>query len=233
MAINLEKTAPAQVSPLAVFMNGVYSWMFGGLLLTAVIAWLMAGSQEIVAYMTEHVWILFAAAILEVGIVIWLTGRIDRMSASAASMWFIFYAALNGVFFSTVFLSYDMKSIAGAFFTSAGMFGAMSAYGFMTKRSLVGVGAFMFAGLVGILIAMIVNMFLNSSTLGYVISVIGVVVFLGLTAADTQKLRMLGSDAPLDDPAAVRKGVILGALTLYLDFINLFLMLLRLFGDRR
>ena len=143
---------------------------------------------------------------------------------------FLLYSVLTGLTLSSIFIVYPIGSIANAFFSTAGMFLAMSIYGTVTKRDLTGMGNFLFMGLIGIIIASIVNIFLASSAMDFVISVCGVIIFTGLTAYDTNKLRQFGASAPLDDAVAIRRGAILGALTLYLDFINLFLMMLRLFG---
>ena len=143
------------------------------------------------------------------------------------------YAALMGIFLGPVLLVYTHSSVTQAFVVTAGMFGGMSLYGTVTKRDLTGMGNFLMMGLFGIIIASIVNIFLASSMMDFVISCIGVLIFTGLTAYDTQKLRAFGMNAPVDDATAMRRGALLGALELYLDFINLFLMLLRLFGGNR
>jgi FtsH-binding integral membrane protein len=155
------------------------------------------------------------------------------MSAGTATTLFMVYSALNGVVLSSVLIVYATASVFQAFVTAAAMFGAMTVYGMTTKRDLTSMGSFMFMGLIGILIASVVNIFLGSSMMELVISAIGVIVFTGLTAYDSQQLRQMGETAPMDDPVAIRRGTILGALRLYLDFINLFLMLLRLFGGAR
>ena len=167
-------------------------------------------------------------------IVFVLASRIDKMQATTATGLFVGYAVLNGVTLSTLFLAYSGASLASTFFITAGMFGAMALYGLVTKRDLTGLGSFLFMGLIGLLLAMVVNFFLHSSTLDLAISVIGVFIFVGLTAYDTQKIKTMGEQGIMEQgAAAVRKGAIIGALTLYLDFINLFIMLLRLFGGGR
>jgi hypothetical protein len=143
------------------------------------------------------------------------------------------YSGLNGVTLSAILLAYTGSSVVGTFVICAGMFGAMSIYGMVTKKDLTSLGSFMFMGLIGIILASVVNIFLRSPGLEFAISGIGVLVFVGLTAYDTQKLKEMGQTAPMEDGTAVRRGTILGALTLYLDFINLFLMLLRFFGQGR
>ena len=163
----------------------------------------------------------------------WLVVRIRHMSGSQATAMFMAYSALTGVTFSILPIIYPAVAIAKAFVTTAGMFGAMSIYGMTTKRDLTGVGSFAIMGLFGLIIAMLVNIFLQSAAMDFVISGLGVVIFTLLTAYDTQKLKVMGESAPANDGTAVRRGVILGALTLYLDFINLFLFLLRFFGGGR
>lgn len=206
------------------FIRSVYAWMFGGLLITAAAALWVASSvsmQQLI-FGTPLRWVLLFA---ELGLVFWLSLRITRMSAaSAASMFFVF-ALLNGLTLSAILLVYSTTAVVQAFVSAAGMFGAMSVYGMVTKRDLTSWGSFFFMGLIGILICSLVNIFLKSSALGFGISVIGVFVFLGLTAYDTQKLKAYATAPQLRENLAVY-----GALALYLDFINLFLMLLRLFG---
>jgi hypothetical protein len=170
----------------------------------------------------------------ELGLVWYLSARIEKMQASTATGLFFLYAFLNGLTLSVIFLVYSGSSIAATFFITAGMFLSMSVYGMVTKRNLDGLGSFMFMGLIGIIIASIVNLFIGSTVLESAISLIGVIVFVGLTAYDVQKIKMMGEEGIMSQgEATVRKGTIIGALALYLDFINLFLMLLRLFGGAR
>ncbi|WP_297227207.1 Bax inhibitor-1/YccA family protein [uncultured Desulfovibrio sp.] len=219
-------------------MSHVYRWMTIGLGVTAVTAFLVASSPTLAWAILGNSLIMIALIVAQIGLVIALSAAIHKFSAGTATGVFLLYALLNGLTLSSVFLVYPIGSIANAFLTCTGMFLAMSVYGTVTKRDLTGLGSFMFMGLIGIIIAAIVNIFLASSMLDFVISCAGVIVFTGLTAYDTQKLRQFGEAAPLNDSAAIqngviRRGAILGALTLYLDFINLFLMLLRLFGGSR
>jgi FtsH-binding integral membrane protein len=207
--------------------------MTAGLALTAVTAWLVAGSPAILNLLFGSSLPLIILMVAQFGIVIALSAAIQKMSAGMATLMFMLYSALTGITFSALLLSFEFGVIAKAFIVTAGTFGAFSLYGLITKRDLTSLGSFMFVGLIGILIAMLVNIFLKSPAVDYAVSVIGVVVFLGLTAYDTQKLRNMGLNAPLDDTVALRRGTILGALTLYLDFINLFLFLLRIFGRSR
>ena len=211
------------------FIRSVYAWMFGGLVLTALAAMWVVNSvamQQLI-FGTPLRWVLLIA---ELGLVFYLSFRITKMSPASAASAFLVFSLLNGLTISAIFFVYTNAAIYQAFFTAAGMFGAMSVYGMMTKRDLTSLGSFMFMGLIGIIICSVVNIFLKSSALGFAISFIGVFVFLGLTAYDTQKLKAYATAPELRENLAV-----FGALALYLDFINLFLMLLRLFGgsDRR
>jgi FtsH-binding integral membrane protein len=173
-------------------------------------------------------WVIILAPL---AMVFFLSFRIGKMSVAAAQTTFWVFAALLGVSLSTIFVVYTATSITQVFFITAATFGAMSLYGYTTKRDLTGLGSFLFMGLIGVIIAMLVNLFLQSSALGFAISVIGVLVFVGLTAYDTQKIKEQYYAG--DDGTVAGRKAIMGALSLYLDFINLFLMLLRLFGQNR
>jgi len=227
-----QTTVDARASAVSVYMNQVYMWMTAGLGLTALVAWQTASSPAVLQFIFSNTFIIIGLIIAQLGIVIALSAAVHRFSATTATAMFLFYSALTGVTLSSIFVIYTMGSIANAFLVTAGTFGAMSVYGTVTKRDLTGMGSFLFMGLIGLIIAMVVNIFLQSAMMDFVISGIGVLIFTGLTAYDTQKLRQFGMNAPLDDATALRRGAILGALTLYLDFINLFLMMLRLFGNR-
>ncbi len=220
-------------SVLSAYMRQVYQWMSGGLALTGLVAWSVAGSEAAVQLIFNNFLILIALVVAQIGLVVALSAAIHRMSATTATGLFLLYSALTGVTMAGIFIVYPMGAIANAFLTAGGTFLAMSIYGTVTKRDLTGMGNFMIMGLFGIIIASIVNFFLQSSMMDFIISCVGVLVFTGLTAYDTQKIREFGANAPIGDSSAIRRGVILGALTLYLDFINLFLMLLRLFGGSR
>ena len=232
-------TAPrARAEVLNAFMRGVYQWMAIGLAVTGVLAYLAATSPAIISLFFDQAsgaptMLFWVAVIGELGLVMVLAGAIRRLSAGMATGLFVGYSALNGLTLSYIFLIYTQTSIVSTFLVCAAMFGAMSVYGMTTKRDLTSMGSFLFMGLIGIILASIVNIFLQSSMMHFVISILGVIIFTGLTAYDTQKLKVMGETAPADDATAVRKATIFGALTLYLDFINLFLMLLRLMGDRR
>ncbi|WP_310600934.1 Bax inhibitor-1/YccA family protein [Desulfobulbus sp.] len=215
-----------------VFLAKVFNWMAAGLTLTGVIAYLVAASG--MARVLAASPIFFILVLAEIGLVFFLAARIDRIQPGTATGLFIGYSALNGVTLSTIFLMYTQASIAATFLVTAGMFAAMAVYGMVTKRDLSGLGSFMFMGLIGILLASIVNFFLQSSSLYWAISAIGVLIFVGLTAYDVQKIKNIGEEGIMTQgDAAIRKGAIIGALALYLDFINLFLMLLRFFGGSR
>lgn len=212
------------------FIRSVYGWMFGGLLLTAAAAmWVVfSPAMQQLVFGTPLRWVLLIA---ELGLVFYLSFRITKMSPAAAASVFLIFSLLNGLTLSAIFFVYTQAAIFQAFLTAAGMFGAMSIYGMVTKRDLTSMGSFMFMGLIGLVICSVINIFLKSSALAFTISIIGVFVFLGLTAWDTQKLKAYATAPELRENLAVY-----GALALYLDFINLFLMLLRLFGgggDRR
>jgi FtsH-binding integral membrane protein len=231
---NNENIASSKTQELVnAFLRGVYLWMTIGLAATALSSLIVMNSATILYALYTTPVLLYGLLFAELGLVIVLVAALPRLSASTATALFIVYSLMTGVTLAPVVTLYTEASVAAAFFTCAGMFSAMSVYGLVTKRDLTGLGSFMMMGLVGLIIAMIVNIFLESSALGFAVNVIGVIIFTGLTAYDTQKLRVMGESAPMDDATAIRRGTIMGALTLYLDFINLFLMLLRLFGDRR
>lgn len=221
------------VSAMSEYMRGVYMWMTAGLALTGLVAWVIASSPAMITAIYSNSFILIALIIAQFGLVIALSAAVHKMSAGTATALFLLYSALTGATLSSIFLVYTSTSIATAFLSTAGTFLAMSIYGTVTKRDLTGLGSFLFMGLIGLIIAMVVNMFLHNSTMSMIISCLGVLIFTGLTAYDTQRLRRFGEAAPLDDAVAMRRGTILGALTLYLDFLNIFLMMLQLFGGSR
>jgi hypothetical protein len=214
------------------FMRGVYGWMAAGLGVTALVAVSVASNPGLLKAVLNPV-ALIALIIAELALVVILSARINRLSAGAATGMFLAYSALNGATLSSVFILYAAATIASAFAISAGMFLAMSAYGYVTRRDLTSWGGFLFMGLVGVILASLVNMFVRSSQVSMLLNYVGVLVFVGLTAYDTQRLKDMSAYAPMDDATAVRRGAILGALALYLDFINLFLMMLRIFGGNR
>ncbi|RAX03108.1 MULTISPECIES: Bax inhibitor-1/YccA family protein [unclassified Photorhabdus] len=218
---------------LQTYMAQVYGWMTCGLLLTAFVAWYVSQNQNVVEYIFSNSVIFYGLVIAQLGLVFVLSGMINRMGASLATGLFMLYSALTGLTLSGIFKIYTGGSIATTFVVTAGMFGALSFYGYTTKRSLSGLGSFLFMGLIGIILASLINFWLKSTALMWAVTYIGVVIFAGLTAYDTQKLKEMGEDLDVNDKENLRKFSIVGALTLYLDFINMFLMLLRIFGDRR
>ena len=215
------------------FIRSVYNWMAIGLGLTGFTALYVSNSETMLKLIFGNQLIFFGLIIGELILVFSLASRVNKMQASTATSMFVLYAALNGVTLSAIFLIYTRSSITSTFFICAATFVASSIYGMVTKRDLTSMGQFMFMGLIGIVIASVVNLFVRSSGMSLIVSYIGVIVFVGLTAYDTQKLRTMALSQPAGiDGATLRKGAILGALTLYLDFINLFLMLLRILGSR-
>ena len=216
------------------FVRSVYNWMAVGLGLTGVVAWYVSSSPAILQLVFGNRALFFVLIIAQLGMVFSLSGMISRMSSGTATGLFVVYSALNGVTLSFIFIIYTQASIVSTFFVCAGTFLACSIYGWTTKRDLTSLGGFLMMGLIGIIIASLANLFFRSSGLSMMISYIGVFVFVGLTAYDSQKIKNLAMTQPAGlEAGVVRKGAILGALSLYLDFINLFLMLLRIFGQSR
>ena len=214
------------------FMVRVYSWMTGGLGITGFMAFYVANNQTMQNIIFGNMIVFYGLIIAELGLVFYLASRVHQMSASKAKGVFVLYAGLTGMTLAAVFMAYTPASITSTFFVTAGTFGAMSFYGYTTKKDLTSWGSFLFMGLIGIIIASIVNIFLKSPMVYWVVTYAGVLIFVGLTAYDTQKIKemnILGNEGTDEDT----KEAISGALTLYLDFINLFLMLLRIMGDRR
>ena len=211
------------------FLNQVYAWMASGLLITAVVAYVVANSMELLLFSFQYRWILFIA---QLGLVFVLAGRINTLSHSAATGMFLIYSALMGMTLSGILVIYTSESIASVFAITAGTFGGMSLYGYTTKRDLSGMGSMLFMALLGIIIASFVNFFLRSEGLMWLLTYAGVLIFVALTAYDTQKLKKMAEQFAGDEEAT-KKFAIFGALTLYLDFLNLFLYLLRIFGKRR
>ena len=215
------------------FIRSVYNWMAAGLALTGGVAFFVANTPSLMNLIFGNPLILIGLIVGELGLVFYLSARVQRLQASTATMMFLIYAALNGATLSVIFLAYTQSSITSTFFICGATFIACSIYGMTTKRDLTSLGGFMAMGLIGIIIASVVNMFIRSTGFSMIISYIGVLVFVGLTAYDTQKLKTMALSQPAGlDAGVIRKGAILGALSLYLDFINLFLMLLRILGNR-
>jgi uncharacterized protein len=214
------------------FMVRVYNWMSAGLAITGFMAFYISSSETMMNMIFGNPIMPIVLIVAQIGLVFWLASRVMQMSVSQATGVFMLYAGLTGVTFSAIFMAYTTASITSTFLVTAGTFGAMSLYGYTTKKDLTSWGSFLFMGLIGIIIASVVNIFMQSSMMHMVISYAGVLIFVGLTAYDTQKIKemnILGNEGTDEDT----KEAIRGALTLYLDFINLFLMLLRLMGDRR
>ena len=229
--------SPQPISPSAsvaipAFLARVYAWMAAGLAVTAACAFATLSNESLQQAVLGNRLVFYGLLFAELGLVVWLSGMVGRLSATAAGGVFILYSALNGLTLASVFLVFTSASIVSTFVVTAGMFGAMSVYGLATKSSLDGLGSFAFMGLIGVVLASVVNIFLKNDMLGFILSCVGVIVFVALTAYDTRKLKMMA--ATVDGRSEEgKRGAISGALALYLDFINLFLMLLRLFGNRR
>ncbi len=212
------------------FLSRVYGWMFAGLLVTAVTAFTVAASPGLIEMLILNRMVFWALIIGQFGLVIYLSARVEKVAPTTAAGLFILYSALMGITASVILLIYTGASITSTFIVTAGMFGATAVFGTVTKRSLAGVGQFMFMGLIGLILASIVGIFWQSSALQFVISVVGVLVFTGLTAWDAQRLKQMAVALP---DGRVGAYAVVGALSLYLDFINLFFFLLRFTGSRR
>jgi FtsH-binding integral membrane protein len=215
---------------VSAFLRAVYGWMCGGLAITALTASFIASSPGMVAAIVMNRFLFWALMIAQLGIVFVLSARVEKLAASTAALLFVAYSALTGVTISFVLLAYTGESVATTFIVTAGMFGALAAYGSVTRRSLAGVGQFLFMGLIGLVLASIVGMFWRNDGLQFMISFIGVIIFTGLTAYDAQRLKSMALAMPAGQTGSY---AIVGALALYLDFINLFLFLLRFMGNRR
>jgi FtsH-binding integral membrane protein len=212
------------------FLSKVYGWMFFGLLVTAVTAFAVASSPGIIEIVILNRPVFWGLFIAQLGLVFYLSARVDKVAPATAAGFFILYSALVGVTSSVILLVYTPASITSTFVITAVMFGATAVFGSVTKRSLAGMGQFLFMGLIGLLLAMIVGFFWQSNALQFVISVVGVLVFTGLTAWDAQRLKQMAVSLP---DGRVGAYAVVGALSLYLDFINLFFFLLRFTGNRR
>lgn len=211
-------------------MKRVFLTMTLGLLITAFTSLYCASNGSVITFFAANSWAMLGLVIAEFAIVIGLSAGIKRLSTASATALFILFAVINGLSLFPIFYIYTGASIAKTFFITAGTFGAMSIYGYCTNRDLSRWGSILFMALIGLIIASLVNIFLHSDQLGWIISIVGVLVFVGLTAWDTQKIKEMALTAPGD---TVGRLAVLGALTLYLDFINMFLYLLRFFGNSR
>ena len=215
---------------VSAFLWKVYGWMAVGLGLTALVAFAVAGSPDLLRVLIGNRLVFFAIVIAELGLVFFMSARADRLAPGTAAGLFALYSALNGVTLSVILLAYTGESVTMTFVVTAGMFGALALFGSTTKRSLAGAGQFFMMGLIGLILASIIGMFWHNDALQFLISVVGVIVFTGLTAWDAQRLKQMALALPAGQVGAY---AVVGALSLYLDFINLFLMLLRFTGSRR
>ena len=215
----------------ALFITKVYNWMALALFITGLVSYFVASSPEMLNIIVGSKFVFYGILIAELLLVIYLTRSIQKLSQNMVIAGFLIYAVLNGLTMSIIFLIYTSNSIATTFYVTAGTFGAMSLYGYYTKKDLTSLGNMAMMALIGIIIASIVNMFLQNEMMYWIVTYLGVAVFVALTAYDTQKLKELGSRGFVNDEG-MEKTSILGALTLYLDFINMFLFLLRIFGNR-
>ena len=214
------------------FMQKVYLWMTFALTLTGFVAYRTTQSEFLLELIFSSSFGFIGLILAELALVFWISSGIQRMSSNMAIGLFLLYSVLNGMTLSVLLVAYTGASVASTFFITAGMFGAMSVYGYTTKQDLSSWGNLLFMALIGLILASVVNIFLQSSGLNWLINYIGVLVFVGLTAYDTQKIKQLAAQVIVESEEG-RKVAILGALTLYLDFINMFIFMLRILGNRR
>ncbi|MBE6323883.1 MAG: Bax inhibitor-1/YccA family protein [Bacteroidales bacterium] len=227
--ISAQRTLDRSVA--STLMRSVYYWMAGALAITGLTAMLVANNPALLNFLFSSPTLVWGLLIGEIVLVLILSAAINRLSFSTATLLFILYSVINGVTLSSIFVVYTQGSIASTFFITAGMFGGLALYGSVTKKDLSGMGRFLFMTLIGLIIASIVNIFMHSEMLYWITTFVGVLVFAGLTAWDAQKIQQMALMAD-DVNESTQKMALLGALTLYLDFINLFLYLLRIFGKR-
>lgn len=227
-----EKEATIASASFPALMRKVYTWMALALVITGVTAYGVAHSPAMMQLIYGNSFVMWGLIIAELALVFIVSGMINRLSLTTATLLFVLYSVVNGTTLSVIFLGYSQSVIAKTFFITAGMFGVMSFYGYVTKQDLSSIGKILFMALIGLIIATIVNLFVRSSMFDMILSYVGVVIFVGLTAWDTQKIKqMLLMADGMDE--SVQKIALMGALSLYLDFINLFLYLLRIFGGNR
>jgi FtsH-binding integral membrane protein len=229
-ATELNARGVASAARVTVFLRTVYGWMCAGLAITALVAGSIANSPTLAQVLVTNHLLFLGLFVGQIALVFFLSARVDTLAPGTATVLFVAYAALTGVTVSVLVLAYTEASIATTFVVTAGMFGALALYGSTASRSLAGMGQFLFMGVIGLVLASIVGLFWHSPTLQFLISVVGVIVFTGLTAWDAQRLKQMALALP---EGQVGSYAIVGALSLYLDFINLFLFLLRVLGDRR
>ncbi len=228
-----DKTAgKVQNAVFAKLMRSVYLWMVLALVITGLTAAYIAASPGYISALINNSFLFYGVIIAELAVVFILSGRIHKMSFTTASLMFILYSLLTGVSLSTIFLAFSASSIATTFYITAGTFGTMSLIGFVTKKDLTKMGGILFMALIGLIIATLVNIFLSSDTLGWIINYVGVLIFVGLTAYDTQKIKQMVREYGTDINEQTQKIALMGSLSLYLDFVNMFLYLLRIFGNR-
>lgn len=214
------------------FISRVYAWMFFALVITAVISMWVAATPSVVQAIFSNSILFIVLILAEIGMVMGLAFAINKISAATATFMFVVYSALNGLTLSVIFVQFTTASLATTFFVTAGTFGVMSIYGYVTKRDLTTIGNLAFMALIGLIIGSVVNIFWRNPILYWIVTYIGILIFVGLVAYDTQKIKQMNA-RQWNDPEVEKKGAIMGALALYLDFINLFLLLLRIFGRRR
>jgi FtsH-binding integral membrane protein len=229
-AAAFETSTVASAERVTTFLRAVYGWMCVGLGITAAVAFAVVNSPGTLQTIAANPILRWGVILVPLGLVFFLAARVQKMAPGTAAAVFSIYSALNGVMFAFILAAYTGTSVATTFVVTAGMFGALALFGTTTKRSLAGVGQFAFMGLVGLILASIVGFFWHSSALQFVISVVGVIVFTGLTAWDAQRLKVMAAAVP---EGRFGSYAVVGALSLYLDFINLFLFLLRFLGGRR
>jgi uncharacterized protein len=222
--------APSLTFPA--LMRKVYVWMTLAMAITGITAYGVATSPTILAMIFGNKLVFWGLIIAELALVFSISGMLKRISLTTATLMFVLYSVINGTVLSSIFLIYTMESIGQVFFITAGTFGAMALVGYTTKKDLTSMGKLLFMALIGLIIATVVNIFVGSTGMQTIISYVGVLIFVGLTAYDSQKIKMMLMDQDAYDEGA-QKLALIGALTLYLDFINLFLYLLRIFGGKR
>ena len=228
----ITKTFTRSVAQASLFRS-VYVWMTLALVITGFTALYVAKSYTLLNLMLQNQMAFWGVLITKLKLVFYMSARINRISFTTATILFIVYSILNGVTMSMLFLIYTMSSIATTFFVTAGTFGAMALFGYATKKDLTRIGNLCIMGVIGLIIASLVNMFLHNSMMDLIISYVGVLLFVGLTAYDSQKIKQMLSGEDIEVNETTQKIALMGALTLYLDFINLFLYLLRILGDRK
>lgn len=214
------------------FVVKVYGWMAAGLMITGATALFTLQVPAMLELIFSSRWSFMGLVFAQLGMVIWLSARVEKMTAATATMVFLGYSLITGLTLTVVFLLYTSESLASTFFVTAGTFGIMSSIGYLTRRDLTSFGSFLIMGLIGMVIASVANLWLNNETIYWITTYIGLFIFIGLTAYDTQKIKSM-SLATLGNPEMEQKGAVMGALRLYLDFINIFLLLLRLMGNRK